>query len=311
MNFDFYDPSATPSPSEKRRVYFDTLAKTAELADTLITKVTPTAESIFYRISDPVSISKMELPIELPKDMLESLRIEFDEISDEFGTTAYPTVVLEFADDSECRISIPNTDQEILPYDVLPAPNSSIWHTSTDPMTNMPRILQGTIDRGQVAAIISRAALPSHDPALTDYRRLDVASLRQEIKDIIEATPYVTIDKVYVFDYEGHEIIVTSHNGHISEVAVEQPSLLPNDNFAMTLRTTLDHNAYSQEIYISEDGTKRPHAPLFEDIVAFRDILDDLLDHAQELSVTSESFERHVEQIQAAEYVDRPAPDER
>lgn len=305
MTIDFFVPSE--DPRAEQQTYFDVLTKAADLAEALQARVKPVASEIFYRVSDPTIISRVVLPIELPQSELVSVRIEFSESSPEDMTYSDRRLVLEFSDKSECHIPVCDDRPDALKFQVAPSRQSTIWKVPIDPETDMPCIMEGTMPRQQVSDIIARVIAPHSDPAFCDFRFLNTQSIRAEICETLENTDYVSTSKVYTYLYDEHEIIVMTEGGRVLEVSIEQAGPL-DDDFAITLRTTLDRHAHSQEIFVYEGGERSQRPPFPEDIAAFRDILDDLLTQLNPMCVSYDSYRN---EVVAREFGDRKAPEER
>lgn len=309
MQMDYYRFDREAAIRAESQLYFDTLTKAALLGDKLTSHALQSAANIFYRISDPNVINNLALPTELPSDRVESVRIEFDEITNDIGTTADSRVVIEFDEGSECHIPIPNRESgDTITYSVVPSHSSTIWRTSIDPGTKLAEIMEGTIGRQEVSNLIARSTLPDFDPTLADFLHLDTQEVRDVIKETLEETDYVEIDKVLHFEFEDRLITVSTQNGYTREICVEESS--PGDDTHTTaLRTELGHFSHTQEVVVYQNGRSLEPRPAFPDeLRSFNYIISSII---AKFEITSESIDSQVEQARRKNYLDSKAPEER
>ena len=319
------DPKHLDKPTEgDREIYFQALLLAEKLGERLAQTTQPDASELFFIVNNPLIIDRIQLPTELIASGLtiEQVRLEITESFHDGYPATDTTLVLELDNDSECRIPIPSGDSEDITYFYIPPKSAK----GGDPT---PQPLEGQITRTEVSALISRLVEPSTDPAFTNFRRLDSVAARQEVTETLENTDYVQIIEVDFYELDGHGIVVSKDtvadagfdkeapislmrptaSGRVTEISVTLPKLGESETIA--LRTTLDHSAHSQEIYMYDGSARRTIPPYPEEILAFRDTLEVLLEKIGEPSQTVESYEALAQSSITREYTTRKAPEER
>ncbi len=275
--------------SPERQLYYDTLMRAEELGNRLVAQSTPDAQNLFYRVSHPAVINQLRLPIEFYVKEPEFVTIEFDEKNTETGMIGDTTLIIEFKDE-DCRIPLTDTVSESLRYYLIPTQEDGI-DTRKDAMHSDPSLpTEGSITRREISDIISRAVLPFHDPTGADYTNINAQAIRSAIQQTLEEADGVRCDAVRVFDLDGHIVMVSTTDGYVNEVIIEQPAPIePNDDYQISLRTEFDHHASSQEIVVYQNGhNSYPRAPLPEELEGFLVTMNNLIN---QLNMPAESFE--------------------
>lgn len=263
---DHYKPDQTPH--EELKMYFETLKKVDELGDALLSQARPVARDSFYRVSNPALIALIDMPVELKTMELFAIVFEFQGAEKDGKVFSSVHLALEFKQGT-CRLSQPSPASHTAPYEFIA---DSVYNGN--PSQN---ISTGSITSKEFSDIVARALRPNDDPDHADYTHVDIANIRDEIAAVLDRNDEVSSSKFYVFEQDGHKIIVCVNDGHIHEISITQVGL-ENDKTHVTLRTTFDTSAHGQELFISDENGSHPHTLDATEIQAFHDIIDDLLD---------------------------------
>ena len=306
MGIDSYRTGYSAAAEMERAIYFDTLMKSNELGERLITNREPVAREYFYGVSDPTIIGLLDIPTELlyGDRAVAGVVFEITEIPQGKNTSASVTFVIEFDDESTARIPVPDAPMSHVPYDFVPPqpdPKNGVFHTDEE----LVKPLCGFIDPDVLSALISRTVVPHMDPAFTNYEVIHTPEERREIMELLESRDYTQIDKVRFYEIEGSKVTVSSTTERISEIAVTQLGL-PGDPYEIALRTALDQHRHSQELFVSDSAGRKSVPPYPEEIKAFNDTLTFLLD---QLRPQDESLE--AEQDAELQRNSRKLPEER
>ena len=289
------DPK-NPGTREWLERYTDALLGAAELADTLDSRSLPEAKDSFFRISNPLIINAVRLPIALEGYTLRSIVIAFRTNVVENRPYISPEFIYEFME-GEARVRFSDHELQSYPIDFIAAESTYI---STSP---------DGISRDQLSQTLAGILRPGDDASRSGDQDLSTPQTMEDVSMLLQDSIFVERSEVSTYMLDGHEIVISRENGKVTEVSIQQV-IDTDDNYSIAMRISYEKFSHSIEVF-RVDRKSSEEIPADEnEVAAFGDIIADLLEElsAQQPEV---SYEQHVENVLDQEATHKKTPEER
>lgn len=265
------NPKEPTSPSrEWLQLYADTILAAGELADKLKTDCIPYAQDVFYRVSDPRLLGDIEVPTLLSAFKLQYIEIGYSISNPEDGNRAvYPSLIYAF-DEGEAHVDMDEvSDGDHIIY-FFPEPPSEKFQT----------IHAGVSDQEMVSTV-AQLARPFADPTKTGFSKLGDESFVEDTRAMLDEDDLTSKISVSFYKIDGRHVVVSEENDRLTEVALRH-AIGTETDYSISIRVSYKGASHQIEIFQTESDNREPIPANDQEVAAYKDIVDDILEYLEE-----------------------------
>lgn len=263
-----------PSTHELVKLHTDILLAGAALSERIKLDRKPVNRTVFYIVSDPRRVDNVALPTLLSDFNLRSIIIGYDTIHDDnVPPTNHPSFVYDLAE-GEAHVDMETVNEGDHPI------NYVAQKSQEKPET----LYAGTSD-AELVQTTARLIRPYADPSLLNHADLSDPELVEDIHTMLSQQEFAMSTSIAVYEIDDTEITVCEEDGRLVELSLTKKLMI--DDSSIAIRLSYDGTRYEIKNFFIEND-QREQIPADElEILAFKDIIDELLRQLDEERATN------------------------